>query len=353
MTHKSAILIGLFICYSSLAMHLDCSTYGFYAGIYSAGLKNHGKHDVILNDSGYKVDLSAGAVLKDGAQFYQGTKFSSATLIDNINGHTDSSASALKIALTQAKSHSNTLNSSGIIPAFNFESGSTAGITGASAGDQYTLQAGESITIPWPDATTLDANIESAAGTAMSVTDIQKVKSSTNTFLDKNPDFNYEGGFNIGTTYKNMQFEFAASKNNIKYFNGQNKVINIDNFDFLINSYGIIDLKYLIPYVGIGLGLEYASINYDSSNYASGSVSGRVPVNIFDKLDSANTFIYQLIAGTNIALTKNCAIYVDYKYKSHFSSEGIEFNPKDDADDVKLNIKNNLHVISVGIKYLF
>ena len=110
-----------------------------------------------------------------------------------------------------------------------------------------------------------------------------------------------------------------------------------------ISSYGVFANLYydfnkngmIEPYLGVGIGFMSVDVDYSPSN-----------VGIID--DSDKVFAYQLKAGATYNISSNFGIYGEYAYRA---SEDIEVN--NDLFPGSLDIENEQHIFSVGLRYKF
>lgn len=110
-----------------------------------------------------------------------------------------------------------------------------------------------------------------------------------------------------------------------------------------ISSYGVFANLYydfnknglIEPYLGAGIGFMSVDVDYSPSN-----------VGIID--DGDNVFAYQLKAGATYNVSSNVGIYGEYAYRA---SEDVEVS--NDLFPGSLEIENEQHIFSVGLRYKF
>jgi len=89
------------------------------------------------------------------------------------------------------------------------------------------------------------------------------------------------------------------------------------------------------PYVGAGIGIMNVNVKFDPSG-----------VDIID--DSETKFAYQLKAGVGYHVTEQIDVFGEYAFRG---SEDI--NVQNDLFPGDLDVENQQHVVSVGIRYTF
>lgn len=89
------------------------------------------------------------------------------------------------------------------------------------------------------------------------------------------------------------------------------------------------------PYVGAGLGLGMVNVDYSPSG-----------VEIVD--DDKTVFAYQLIAGSDFAVSDRMALFAQYRYRAT-SDVDVDVS----LFDASLDIENRSSAIEVGLRYSF
>lgn len=111
---------------------------------------------------------------------------------------------------------------------------------------------------------------------------------------------------------------------------------NIEATYLMANVYKNFDLKSKVtPYLGVGVGIADVSVQYNPSD-----------VEIVN--DSDKVFAYQFIAGANVDLTNEIALYGQYRYRA---TEDVSVNAK--LFTAALEVENASDSLEIGLRYKF
>lgn len=240
----------------------------------------------------------------------------------------------------------------------------------------YTLTAGEMVIFEVPSKSYTDTNIKPGGSTAMTSADlIQTFNESEVEYLYPGSNLTWEGGMQLGTSYKNLHYEVAASFDRFdvyvkqsQFFRNVQKIFYNYNWNLFFNSrFELQNLvtpeSLFVPYVGCGFGLQHSILKTDNENEivrAAGDPNShhrnelnRIFVKELSELTNPWTFMYQASAGMNFEIFENIDLFAEYKFRSPLSNQQVKF--KEDGNEkysyMRLNGRN--HLISMGVRMQF
>jgi len=160
---------------------------------------------------------------------------------------------------------------------------------------------------------------------------------------DLNTDNTWSLGLKIGHTppeakYIDVEFEYSYLKQDIDRTvlaqvgtNYDTLTGDIEVHNFMFNVIAKYPEGRYHPYVGGGLGLSYVDLSTTTSGATRSAATN----------DDGAFFAWQILAGVEIAITKNLSADIGYRY----------FYTKPEFDDVEVELKTSM--ITMGLKFRF
>jgi outer membrane protein OmpA-like peptidoglycan-associated protein len=141
------------------------------------------------------------------------------------------------------------------------------------------------------------------------------------------------GGYDYGNGWR-TELEGGYRDNNVDKVDGVSQSGDVKTWDAMVNVLYEFETGTMFrPYLGIGLG--GANVSYNNVGGIAGS-----------RIDDQDwVFAFQGIAGANIELDPNWAVFADYRY---FATDEPDFNT-DSGTEVEADERN--HSVVVGVRY--
>lgn len=154
------------------------------------------------------------------------------------------------------------------------------------------------------------------------------------------PRVEIEGSYlSAGVAEDSLNFSGNGPGNEINVDGGISRALLLANFLLDFDTGGPIT-----PYVGIGAGLAFTSIDVEYGGAPGGPAAVRVD-------DSGVELAGQLIAGASYAVTEDVSLFADGRYTRVFGFDGDRFNPAGLTGNISGDV-DNLSV-NVGVRYSF